>query len=216
MKNSGKYFIHPSAIVETTKIGLNTRVWAFSHIMENVTIGKDCNIGEHCYIESGVKIGSNTVIKNGIAIWKGVRVEDGVFLGPNVVLTNDLNPRSGFPKPLSEIIIRKGASIGAATPVQQGSDGKMEATSEKVVSYMRAEMRATAQKRNRPPRIAEAMVDADIEIKDGRYGAYVTDGKINATIPKGEDVNLITLERAIALILEKQAKGPTKRFKRKK
>ena len=117
MINSDKYFIHPSAIVESPNIGVNTRIWGFSHIMEGVIIGENCNVGEHCFLESGVCVGNNVVIKNGISIWNGVEIEDEAFLGPHMVFTNDLNPRSGYPKPLSKTKIRTGATIGAGAVI---------------------------------------------------------------------------------------------------
>ena len=112
-----KYFSHDSAIVDSDSIGDNTRIWGFSHIMEDVKIGENCNIGENCFIESGVIIGNNVVIKNGISIWSGIKIEDDVFLGPHIVLTNDLNPRSGYPRPLLKTVIKKGASIGAGSVI---------------------------------------------------------------------------------------------------
>lgn len=117
MVNSDKYYIHPTVIIETENIGDNTRIWGFSHIMEAVVIGENCNVGEHCFLESGVRVGNNVVIKNGISIWNGVEIEDGAFLGPHMVFTNDLNPRSGYPKPLSKTKIRRGATIGAGAVI---------------------------------------------------------------------------------------------------
>jgi UDP-2-acetamido-3-amino-2,3-dideoxy-glucuronate N-acetyltransferase len=87
-------FIHPTALVETTDIGEGTRIWAFTHIAPQVHIGSRCNIGEHCYIETGASIGEEVTIKNGNQIWRGVTLETGVFVGPGVVFTNDLYPRS--------------------------------------------------------------------------------------------------------------------------
>lgn len=108
-----KYFIHPTALVETKKIGKNTRVWAFSHIMNGASVGSNCNIGDHSFIESGVKIGNNVVIKNGVSVWRGVTIEDNVFVGPNAVFTNDLVPRSKVFRKIVPTRIKKGASIGA-------------------------------------------------------------------------------------------------------
>ena len=117
MLKTKKYFFHETAIVDSHKIGENTRIWGFTHIMENVVIGQNCNIGEHCFIESDSIIGNNVVVKNGISIWTGIVIEDGAFLGPNIVLTNDLNPRSGYARPLSKILIRRGATIGAGSVI---------------------------------------------------------------------------------------------------
>ena len=108
------YFVHQQALCESTDIGKNTRIWAFSHVMKDVSIGEDCNLGGHTFVESGVKIGNRVTVKNGVAIWKGVTIEDEVFLGPNCVLTNDLYPRSKVYNPeYVKTLIKKGASIGA-------------------------------------------------------------------------------------------------------
>jgi acetyltransferase-like isoleucine patch superfamily enzyme len=87
-------YIHPTALVETQDIGPGTRIWAFSHVMKGAVLGSNCNVGDHCFIESGVFVGNNVTIKNGNMLWEGVRLEDGVFVGPGVIFTNDLRPRS--------------------------------------------------------------------------------------------------------------------------
>lgn len=123
-------FIHSSAIVETTQIGEGTRIWAYTHVLPDVPIGTDCNIGDHCFIESGATIGNQVTIKNGNMVWEGVHLEDGVFVGPLVVFTNDLHPRSprlpqvqnryadrGWLKPT---IIKRGASLGAGSVILAG------------------------------------------------------------------------------------------------
>lgn len=111
---SDEIFIHPQAIVDTDAIGIGTRVWAFTHILNGAIIGQNCNIGDHCFIESEVKIGDNVVIKNGVSIWNEAIIEDLVFVGPNVVFTNDMYPRSKlFRENYIPIIIKEGASIGA-------------------------------------------------------------------------------------------------------
>ena len=116
-----EYFVHDKALCETESVGKGTRIWAFSHVMKNVVIGKDCNIGGHVFVESGVKIGNNVTVKNGISIWEGVEIEDDVFLGPNCVLTNDLLPRSKIYH-LGNIktSIKKGSSIGANATILCG------------------------------------------------------------------------------------------------
>ena len=123
-------FTHPTAIVETQQIGVGTRVWAFTHILEGASLGANCNIGEQCFIESGVAIGNNVTIKNGNMVWEGVTIEDGVFVGPNVSFTNDLYPRSprlaqaharysnrGW---LVPTLVKQGASLGAAAVIVAG------------------------------------------------------------------------------------------------
>jgi UDP-2-acetamido-3-amino-2,3-dideoxy-glucuronate N-acetyltransferase len=108
------FFVHPLALCESTDIGKNTRIWAFSHIMKDVKIGEDCNFGDHSFVESNVNIGNRVTVKNGVAIWHGVTIEDDVFLGPNCVLTNDLFPRSkAYHSEDIPTLIKKGASIGA-------------------------------------------------------------------------------------------------------
>lgn len=87
-------FVHPQALVETRRIGAGTRIWAFAHVMKGASIGRDCNVGDHAFIEAGAKVGHGVTIKNGVTIWEGVTIEDQAFLGPCVVFTNDLRPRS--------------------------------------------------------------------------------------------------------------------------
>jgi len=109
-----EYFVHRNALCETDDIGKKTRIWAFCHIMKDVSIGEDCNFGDGSFVESGVKIGNRVTVKNGVSIWNGVEIEDDVFLGPNCVLTNDLFPRSKvYHGENIRTYIRKGASIGA-------------------------------------------------------------------------------------------------------
>lgn len=118
------FWAHPTAIIDTDQIGGGTCIWAFTHIMGNVIVGANCNIGEHCFIESGVVIGKNVTIKNQSLIWQGVTLEDGVFVGPNVTFTNDLFPRSPrLPQVrrryagrewLASTCVHRGASIGGA------------------------------------------------------------------------------------------------------
>lgn len=113
-KKGTELFIHPKAICDSENIGKGTRIWAFCHIMKDVIIGEDCNLGDGTFVESGVKIGNRVTIKNHISIWNGVEIEDDVFLGPNCVLTNDLYPRSKvYHQENVKTLIKKGASIGA-------------------------------------------------------------------------------------------------------
>jgi acetyltransferase-like isoleucine patch superfamily enzyme len=115
------FFVHEKAFCESNKIGKNTRIWAFAHVMKDVEIGDDCNLGDHSFVESGVRIGNRVTIKNGVAIWDGVQIEDDVFLGPNCVLTNDLLPRSRvFHSENIKTFIKKGASIGANATIVCG------------------------------------------------------------------------------------------------
>jgi len=115
--------VHPLALVESTKIGARTRVWGFSHVMEGSSIGADCNICEHVFIESGVIVGNGVTIKNGISLWNKVVIEDNVFLGPNAVFTNDLKPRAFIKIANDQLIgtkVCKGATIGAGAIIVCG------------------------------------------------------------------------------------------------
>lgn len=108
------FFKHPSAIVESDSIGEGTRIWAFAHVLKGAVIGRNCNISDHCYLESGVTIGDDVTIKNGVALWEGVTIQRGVFVGPYVVLTNDLVPRSRAKDwRLLPTVIEEGATVGA-------------------------------------------------------------------------------------------------------
>ncbi|MES2287022.1 MAG: acyltransferase [Bacteroidota bacterium] len=115
-----KPFIHSNAIVETDDIGDDTRIWAFVHILKGAKIGYGCNVCDHCYIEYDVIIGNNVTIKCGIYLWEGVRLEDDVFLGPNVVFTNNPRPRSKQRIVHLKTFVKQGASIGANSTIMGG------------------------------------------------------------------------------------------------
>lgn len=118
MTQSGNYFVHPQALCESTKVGKGSRVWAFAHILPNASIGADCNICDHVFIENDVTIGDRVTIKCGVQVWDGVELEDDVFIGPNVTFTNDLFPRSKqHPAAFARTLVKKGASIGANATV---------------------------------------------------------------------------------------------------
>jgi UDP-2-acetamido-3-amino-2,3-dideoxy-glucuronate N-acetyltransferase len=115
------HFQHASALVESDRIGNNTRIWAFVHILPGAVIGKDCNICDHTFIENDVVIGDRVTIKCGVQIWDGVTVENDVFIGPNATFTNDPYPRSKrHPVEFSQTVIRQGASIGANATILPG------------------------------------------------------------------------------------------------
>lgn len=120
MTESNPPFIHPSSIVESTDIGNDTRIWAFVHILNDVSIGSNCNICDHCFIEQNVQIGNNVTVKSGIYIWEGVIIKDDVFLGPNVVFTNNPRPRSKRYVPVSPTLLMEGASVGANSTILAG------------------------------------------------------------------------------------------------
>lgn len=117
-----KAFIHPLALVEEgATIGSGTRIWAFVHVLPDVIIGDDCNVCDHCFIESGVRVGDRVTVKSGIYIWQGVSVDDDVFLGPNVVFTNDTFPRSKIhPGAYEKTHVGRGASVGANATLLPG------------------------------------------------------------------------------------------------
>lgn len=115
------YFKHSQALVETEKIGKETRIWAFVHILPGAQIGSDCNICDHVFIENDVIIGDRVTVKCGVQLWDGTRLGDDVFVGPNVTFTNDNFPRSKkYPKKFLNTIVLKGASIGANATVLAG------------------------------------------------------------------------------------------------
>jgi UDP-2-acetamido-3-amino-2,3-dideoxy-glucuronate N-acetyltransferase len=117
------FFVHPTALCESPDIGPGTRIWAFAHVMSGARVGRDCNICDHSFIESGAVLGDRITVKNSVAIWDGVVIEDEVFIGPNVAFTNVLTPRVGFKKTraqFSSTVVRRGASLGANATVVCG------------------------------------------------------------------------------------------------
>lgn len=114
------YFKHKNAVVESSTIGKNTRIWANVHIFPEASIGENCNICEFCLIENKVVIGSHVTIKSGVYLWDGVTIEDNAFIGPNVVFTNDLFPRSKKRYTIYPTLVKKGASIGANSTLLAG------------------------------------------------------------------------------------------------
>ena len=108
--------IHESASVDSgAQIGEGTSIWQNCIIQDNVFIGENCNIGANVFIEKGVKIGNRVKIKNNIAIYSGVVIEDDVFLGPNCVFTNVINPRAFITRKheFKKTVVKRGATIGA-------------------------------------------------------------------------------------------------------
>jgi serine acetyltransferase len=122
-RETANSYRHPQALVETEDIGPNTRIWAFAHVMRGAQIGANCNLGDHTFIESGVKLGNNVTVKNGVSLWTGITIENDVFLGPNCVFTNDPNPRAYLKKGEIELLptlVRLGATIGANATILCG------------------------------------------------------------------------------------------------
>lgn len=109
------FFKHPQALIDPgASVGAGTRVWAFAHIVKGATIGDNCNICDHTFIEGKVRIGNRVTIKCGVYLWDGITLEDDVFVGPSVAFTNDLLPRSKrYGRPFPQTFVRRGASIGA-------------------------------------------------------------------------------------------------------
>jgi len=87
------YFKHSQALVESSRIGRNTRIWAFSHVLPGAVIGTECNICDHVFVENDVILGDRVTVKCGVQLWDGLVIEDDVFIGPNATFTNDLFPR---------------------------------------------------------------------------------------------------------------------------
>jgi acetyltransferase-like isoleucine patch superfamily enzyme len=113
--------IHPTAEVQTQKIGKNTKVWQYCVILKEATIGEDCNINFNVFIENDVVVGNRVTIKPGVQLWDGVHIEDDVFIGPNVTFTNDAAPRSKqYSDEFLQTTVKKGVSIGANTTLLPG------------------------------------------------------------------------------------------------
>jgi UDP-2-acetamido-3-amino-2,3-dideoxy-glucuronate N-acetyltransferase len=112
--------IHPKSDVQTLKVGAHTLIWQYTIVLAGATIGDNCNINSHCFIENEVLIGNNVTVKCGVYIWDGITIEDDVHIGPNVTFTNDLYPRSKHDFEISKTIIRQGASIGANATIIGG------------------------------------------------------------------------------------------------
>ena len=111
---------HPTALVESERIGEGTNVWAYAHVMKGAVVGHSCNIGDHAFVESGAVIGDEVTIKNGVAVWQYVTIENRVFLGPSCSLTNDNRPRSKRDWTPVATTIREGATIGANATIVCG------------------------------------------------------------------------------------------------
>ncbi len=118
------YFVHPSSIIDDNcQIGEGTKIWHFSHVMRGAVIGKNCNLGQNVVVSPKVVLGNNVRVQNNVSIYEGVICEDDVFLGPSVVLTNVINPRSAVSRKeeFKKTLIRKGASIGANATIVCGN-----------------------------------------------------------------------------------------------
>jgi UDP-2-acetamido-3-amino-2,3-dideoxy-glucuronate N-acetyltransferase len=119
------YFSHPSAIIdENAVIGDGTKIWHFSHVMTGSVVGKGCNLGQNVVVSPGVILGDNVKVQNNVSIYTGVICENDVFLGPSMVFTNVINPRSAVirKEQYRKTIVRRGASIGANATVVCGNE----------------------------------------------------------------------------------------------
>ncbi|CAA0189371.1 UDP-2-acetamido-3-amino-2, 3-dideoxy-D-glucuronate N-acetyltransferase [Tenacibaculum maritimum] len=119
------YFAHETAVIDNgSEIGAETKIWHFSHIMSNSVIGKKCNIGQNVVVSPKVILGNNIKVQNNVSIYTGVVCEDDVFLGPSVVFTNVINPRSAVNRKSEymKTVVKKGASIGANATIVCGND----------------------------------------------------------------------------------------------
>jgi len=120
-----EYFAHETAIIdEDCTIGKGTKIWHFSHVMANCVLGENCNIGQNVVISPEVILGKNVKVQNNVSIYTGVICEDDVFLGPSMVFTNVINPRSAVNRrgQYSRTIVKHGASIGANATIVCGHD----------------------------------------------------------------------------------------------
>ena len=119
------YFAHETAVIDADcTIGKGTKIWHFSHIMSNCTLGENCNLGQNVVVSPEVVLGNNVKVQNNVSIYTGVICEDDVFLGPSMVFTNVLNPRSAVNRrgEYLKTVVKKGVSIGANATIVCGHD----------------------------------------------------------------------------------------------
>jgi len=119
------YFAHETAVIDDgCEIGTGTKIWHFSHIMPNCKIGNNCNLGQNVVVSPNVILGENVKVQNNVSIYSGVICEDDVFLGPSMVFTNVINPRSAIVRrgEYQKTLVKKGASIGANATIVCGNN----------------------------------------------------------------------------------------------
>jgi UDP-2-acetamido-3-amino-2,3-dideoxy-glucuronate N-acetyltransferase len=119
------FFAHPTAVIDDNcTIGKDTKIWHFSHVMSNCIIGENCNLGQNVVVSPEVVLGNNVKVQNNVSIYTGVICEDDVFLGPSMVFTNVINPRSAINRrnQYAKTTVKKGASIGANATIVCGND----------------------------------------------------------------------------------------------
>lgn len=125
MTDSKPYYAHETAVIDVDcEIGPGTKIWHFSHIMSTCKIGENCNIGQNVVISPQVVLGNNVKVQNNVSIYTGVICEDDVFLGPSMVFTNVINPRSAINRKseYAKTVVKKGATIGANATIVCGHD----------------------------------------------------------------------------------------------
>jgi UDP-2-acetamido-3-amino-2,3-dideoxy-glucuronate N-acetyltransferase len=125
MTQEETYYAHPTAVIdEGCEIGAGTKIWHFSHIMASCKIGQNCNIGQNVVVSPEVVLGNNVKVQNNVSIYTGVTCEDDVFLGPSMVFTNVINPRSAVNRrgQYAKTIVKHGATIGANATIVCGHD----------------------------------------------------------------------------------------------
>tara|TARA_Y100000816_G_C26077360_1_gene567308 strand:- start:416 stop:1000 length:585 start_codon:yes stop_codon:yes gene_type:complete len=123
--DSKNYFVHESSYVDKPcQIGKGTKIWHFSHIMKNSVIGENCNIGQNVLVSPNVQLGNNVKVQNNVSLYTGVVCEDNVFLGPSMVFTNVINPRSSIirKEEYMKTVVKKGATIGANATIVCGNN----------------------------------------------------------------------------------------------
>lgn len=120
-----RYFVHESSYIdENVTIGEGTKIWHFSHVHKGAQIGEKCSLGQNVNVSNNVKIGNGVKIQNNVSVYEGVELEDYVFCGPSMVFTNDLTPRSKYPKGpagYKSTLVKYGASIGANATIVCGN-----------------------------------------------------------------------------------------------
>jgi UDP-3-O-[3-hydroxymyristoyl] glucosamine N-acyltransferase len=113
--------IHPTALVASPHVGEGTRIWAWVNVLPGATIGRDCNICDRCFVENDVVIGDRVTVKCGVSLYDGLALEDDVFVGPGVIFSNDLRPRSGWHRDTyPRTLVRTGASLGSGVVLLPG------------------------------------------------------------------------------------------------
>jgi len=123
MTQEEEYFVHPTAEVDTpVTIGAGSKVWHFCHIMAHAVIGKGCSFGQNVFVASGVRLGNNVKVQNNVSIYEGVVCDDNVFLGPSMVFTNVINPRSGVVRKseYAQTHLAEGVTVGANATIVCG------------------------------------------------------------------------------------------------